>query len=300
MSQQSDSVSLRDASGEASAVIVPALGGTVASLRFPSPTGARETLFQHAHYWDPATDATRGGIPLLFPLCGRLLRHGRFGEYAMADRVHRLPLHGFAMRRAWRVEDQTVSTLALSLSHFADDGFPFAVSLRTAFSLQRDLFELRCEVRNEDCSPLPFSAGWHPYFSTPDGEEGKSAMKVQLSSAAAGRYDSTYTAVAGWCCPSPDSFSAAHPLFKEMLHKARGGLAAIEWPDGFRLELETEQNGAGPIAFWQLHTERNHPFICVEPWTSPPNALNTGENLIQLAPGARWQMRLAIRSRSGP
>ena len=75
--QQSCPLPLTTPDGGTVAEIVPELGGIVSSLRLAESGGApREILYRHPWFWSRETDELRGGIPPLFPICGRLLRDG--------------------------------------------------------------------------------------------------------------------------------------------------------------------------------------------------------------------------------
>jgi galactose mutarotase-like enzyme len=47
---------------------------------------------------------------------------------------------------------------------------------------------------------------------------------------------------------------------------------------------------------WVVWTVAGKEFICVEPWTSPGNALNSGERLLTLAPGERHESWIEIEA----
>ena len=44
--------------------------------------------------------------------------------------------------------------------------------------------------------------------------------------------------------------------------------------------------GSDEYRHWVVWTLAGKDFVCLEPWTCPANALNTGDRLITLAPGA--------------
>ncbi|MCO5045354.1 MAG: hypothetical protein J5I99_01005 [Verrucomicrobia bacterium] len=286
-------VTLRASDGT-SASVVPALGAVVSSLCFPVAGALREVLFRHAHFGDAASDATRGGIPFLFPLCGRLQRDGRFGEYVCDGRTFTLPIHGFAMRRPWRVKEQASDRVVLSLDAMAEEGYPFMARLSMEIEAQPRRVLLEAEIENCGDTPMPFSGGWHPYFLTPDAGPGKGGVCVRLPARQAGRYDPSYTHIPEWSEPLPSPLVPTHPLFKEVLHRVDSGAVSVDWPGLLSLELRAELDSGTPFPFWQLHTEREKPFVCVEPWSSPPNALNSGESLLHLAPSARRRMQMTI------
>ncbi len=297
---------MRDEDGEESGIrieardgtragVVPALGGVISSLVFPTDAGPRETLFRHAHFWEPANPATRGGIPLLFPACGRVRLNGE-PRYALGGASYPLAIHGFAMRRPWAVVDR--SDGALSMESVSDGAtraaYPFDFRLRYTCRVAPGALLLEFAVSNPGDASMPFGAGWHPFFAAPGIPE-KTRMAVDVPAVASGRYDDTYTRIAQWNAPLPFPLRPDHPLFRDTLHQAGPGTVRVSWPDGFTLALDAKIGGGVPLPFWQLHTDPDRPFVCVEPWTSPPNALNSGEHLLRLAPGDTWTMSLEIR-----
>jgi galactose mutarotase-like enzyme len=51
---------------------------------------------------------------------------------------------------------------------------------------------------------------------------------------------------------------------------------------------------------WVVWTVQGKDYVCLEPWTAPANALNTGESLIFLEPGgshALWIELQYVRGR---
>jgi galactose mutarotase-like enzyme len=52
--------------------------------------------------------------------------------------------------------------------------------------------------------------------------------------------------------------------------------------------------GSAELTHWVVWTLRGRDFVCLEPWTCPGDALNTGDRLIVLAPGEAREMRLEI------
>jgi galactose mutarotase-like enzyme len=62
-------------------------------------------------------------------------------------------------------------------------------------------------------------------------------------------------------------------------------LCALHYPDGARLDVRASPD----FARWVIWTLGGKDFVCVEPWTAPGNALNTGEALTVLAAGAAYE-----------
>jgi galactose mutarotase-like enzyme len=48
------------------------------------------------------------------------------------------------------------------------------------------------------------------------------------------------------------------------------------------------------LSYWVVWTLKGRDFVCLEPWTCPGNALNTGERLLHLPPGQTRTLWMAI------
>lgn len=286
-----DAWMIASADGSTSASIVPALGAIVSSLVLPAPGGARDVLFRHDHFWDGATSATRGGIPFLFPICGRLLLDGEPGCWRHEGRTLRLPLHGFAMRRPWVVIDpRRADELAVGMIDGPDTqaGYPFPFELLLRFRVQPGRFTCALACTNRGDRPMPYSVGFHPYFLTPPLGPDKDRVSVSCSAKQRLCYDETYTVFKG-AVPAPDgAVTVRDPLFRDSITVLDPpGPAEVAWPDGFALRVSARgETDPEMFPFLQLHTEPDKPYVCAEPWSGVPNALNTGYGLRWLAPGA--------------
>ena len=59
----------------------------------------------------------------------------------------------------------------------------------------------------------------------------------------------------------------------------------LTWPSG-----KIVVRGSSEYSNMVVWTLAGKDFVCVEPWTSPSNALNNGDRLLELAPGASRAM----------
>jgi galactose mutarotase-like enzyme len=281
---------VRARDGQTSASIVPALGGAVSSLRFPGPRGPEEWLFLHEFFWDAASVETRGGLPFLFPICGRLACDGEAGAWRHEGRLRRLPIHGFAMRRPWVVRDASQpDALVLGQEDGPDthEGYPFRFDVQLRWAVEPGV--LRCEQRytNRGHEPMPYAAGFHPYFRTPPPPE-KRAVRVSVPAARRHYYNDTFTSwrfsetwPGGVMSPADPHFSSS--IFELGAERT----VAVAWPDGRRVRMEARGiTQPGLFPFLQCYTAGDRPFVCVEPWMSPPNSLPAGAHMRWLEPGA--------------
>ena len=263
--------SIASPDGGARADVVPELGGIVSSLRLD---GGRECLFRHDGFWDPAAPETRGGIPPLFPICGRLLASGTPGLYRVGDRPYRLPIHGFAMRLPWEVADASrpdALRLRLADSDETRAIYPFAFELELLYSVSAEGLSCRLTVRNAGAVPLPYYAGFHPYFRTPPPGGGKEPSAFEARPRARHVYDETKTGLVGSAPPPVFPMSIADESVNGLLlEMGADNETRIRFPDGFGIR----QTASPAFRYRQFYTLPDQPFFCDEPWMAPPGSLN--------------------------
>lgn len=284
----------------ARADLVPALGGIVSSLQLPRGDQLHELLYQQEWFWDPKASRTRGGIPFLFPICGRLERDGVEGAYLCNYTRYQLPIHGFAMRMPWHVLDDSAPD-ALSLEFTDTDEtravYPFEFRLQLTWRISADRLVCTQEYLNTGDEPLPYYAGFHPYFLTPPPGAGKDAVQLTYTAQRRLLYNERLTDIAGTAAPPRAPIAITAPEINEALLTVPDGSAAcLRFPDGYTLEVSARGlETAGLFPFMQFYTMPDKPFFCIEPWMSFPNAMNSMQGVRWLAPGARDRARLECR-----
>ncbi|MFY8148147.1 MAG: galactose mutarotase, partial [Prochlorococcaceae cyanobacterium] len=155
--------------------LVPERGGLVAGWLCHGPWGAREILYFDAERFADPSRSVRGGIPVLFPLCGNLpgdtleLPQGRFP----------LAQHGFARDLPWSLEAlQGESGVRLRL----EDGeatrphYPFSFRLDLELRLEPGALAITAVVAHTGATgsaAMPFAFGLHPYLAVPALEQAR-------------------------------------------------------------------------------------------------------------------------------
>jgi len=272
-----------DGSGEAE--LVPEWGAIVSSLQLKWRGAPRELLFQHAFFWDRESERTRGGLPFLFPICGRLERDGVAGAYLYDGCRHEMKIHGFSLRMPWTVTGQTASSLTATLrdTEATRASYPFRFEVALQFEVNAGALTIRQTYANTGDVPLPYYAGFHPYYLTPPSGQGKERVRIGYDMAAMYRCNARLTDVVERLPPAPMPAPVTDPLLHERL-TAIGSDREIrlEFPDGMTLHARAEGvEDAGMFRFVQLYTMADKPFFCVEPWMAAPNTLNA-------VTGCRW------------
>jgi galactose mutarotase-like enzyme len=265
-----DVIELSDADARSTVTVVPARGAIATRFR----VGDRDLLYlDEATLRDPAKNV-RGGIPVLFPSPGplvgdRFVHDGRSGS---------MKQHGFARTRAWETRsvaatDAARATLVLRSDDATRAAFPFDFLLAITFSLSGTRLRLDVEVENTGDGVLPFAFGLHPYFHVAGADKARAKIATRATRA----YDNVTKQVV--------PFHGFDLTAREVdMHLIDHGSSQSElaWGDGARMALRASPE----LTRWVVWTLAGSDFVCVEPWTAPANALNTGESLIELAPGA--------------
>ena len=128
--------------------------------------------------------------------------------------------------------------------------------------------------------PAPFGAGFHPYFAVPDGDKARARIPTRATRA----FDNVKK--------QDIAFSGFDLTAQEVdLHLLdHGATEASLTVDDRTVTLR----GSPELTHWVVWTLRGRDFVCLEPWTCPGNALNSGDRLIVLGPGETRRTRVEI------
>jgi galactose mutarotase-like enzyme len=272
---------ISSADGRTRASFVPEKGGVGSSIVMPYNGRERELLFLHDNFWqrNNVYDLS-GGWPFLFPICARLERMGKAGSYLHDGKIYQMPIHGFAPYLSWKVLQNNASdTLMLELTDSAQTlaMYPFKFKVQLTYKVNN--CKLTCEqiYTNIGDKPMPYYAGFHPYFLTPPATNGKAEVVLNYKPLRCLRYNSRLTDIVGEKALFAIPTSVANPEINEQLTEVPvNNIINLTYPDGFNLFMQTTNEGVDNLfRYLQLYTIANKPFICVEPWMAFPNALNT-------------------------
>lgn len=258
--------------------LVPERGGLLSGWC----CGGQEILyFDAARFADPSL-SVRGGVPVLFPICGNLpddrlpLPQGSF----------LLPQHGFARTMAWALSELddghgvrlTLQDDATSRAHY-----PFAFTLELDYRLEPSALAITARVQNRgpvDGPPMPFSLGLHPYLAVSD------PASVRLEGLPARCLDHTTLTPA-------DTAPLLGRLGQgvDLLAEARGPVRLRDPLAGRTIVLDASP----PFDLVVVWTDPPRPMVCLEPWTGPRGSLVSGERRLDLAAGESLALRARYR-----
>ena len=258
-------LTLEDTEAASRVVIAPERGAIVKSFT----VGARELLYMdEATFADP-TKNVRGGIPVLFPSPGKLEgdrfeRHGRGGS---------MKQHGFARTLPWTVMARELrrTTLALQANAETRAQYPWDFRAELVFSLDGACLRITFRLENRDTTDLPFALGYHPYFLVTE------KRGVQIDTRATRAYDNVQKAERRFT-----GFDLTAPELDLHLLDHGSSATALRLADGTHIALRASNE----FGLWVVWTLAGRDFVCVEPWTAPGDALNSGARLRTVPPGA--------------
>lgn len=246
--------------------LVPERGGIVTEWR----CGERELLyFDQARFADPSK-SIRGGIPVLFPICGNLP-----GDVLPVNGVdHTLKQHGFARDLPWQLkllEDQSGVCLHLASSQETLVAYPFVFHLEMAIRPLVQALEISVTLHNGGDQPMPFSFGLHPYFNVSDPAQVEVAG---LNVRCLNHLEMAET----------DTASQLSTLAEgvDFLCRPAGPVTLTDRCNGQRLQLQHQ----APMDLTVIWTEPPRAMVCVEPWTGPRQSLISGDRKLEIEPGA--------------
>ncbi len=276
--------------GTALLEVVPERGGMITRWQ----VGGQDLLYLDRDRFANPNLSVRGGMPILFPICGNLPDN----RYRPQGRDYNLKQHGFARDLPWQVElaaeqltaDQTMDQaasadpqLALTLrsSEQTRAVYPYDFALTVTYVLRGNTLVIQPQVVNHAAEPLPFSWGLHPYFQVTD----KAQLKFDIPVT---RYQNHKTGLV-------ENYLGGFDFDQDEIDVVFRSLASqrsrvIDRDRHFCLTLNSSE-AFSTLVFWTL---KDQDFYCLEPWTAPRNALNTGIHLLQVPPGESFSSEISL------
>jgi aldose 1-epimerase len=273
--------------GDWSATIVE-VGGGLRTLSL----GGRELLDGYAEH--EMCKSGRG--QLLVPWPNRL-RDGKYDDKQVPlnePETHNA-IHGLVRWTSWRAAARTQSAVTMAHTLHPQPGYPFSLDLGVTYRLADDGLTVELHATNVGDGSAPFGAGQHPYVRVAERVD-----DVTLQSPGAIRLetDERHIPVRAVAVDGEYDFREPRRIGDTVLDACYGELGPsprvhLTAPDGLRVTVWLGE----PYRWVMLFSGDPLPDVArrslaVEPMTCPPNALQTGEDVIHLAPGdsltARW------------
>lgn len=259
------------------AEVAPGRGGMAVSLKVAD----EELLYLDRATLEDPRQKVRGGIPFLFPIAGSL----KGGTYRVGEREYHLPQHGFARDLAWSVVACDVRSVECRLTSNEQTlgDFPFRFDVRLKYKAAGNTLTIEQTISNLDNQPMPLHFGFHPYFLIPDGDK----AGVRIASDATRAFNHMETRE-----ESLSGIDLTRPEVNLGLLDHGSTETRIERPGRRTLRLAWKE----PLRHLVVWTLAGEDFVCVEPWSAPPNALQSGDGLGHIGPREMRRSFFAVTS----
>lgn len=259
--------------------VAPSRGGIV--TRFA--VDGDEILYLDSATLRDRSQKVRGGIPVLFPIAGALSGD----RYTVGGRSYAMRQHGLARQAAWSVHSVGGARLVLEFrsTPATQASFPFDFIYRLAIDIEHAGFRslvLESEFENCGREPMPLHHGFHPYFHVADAAKPGTRVDIPARSLL-----DNHSGARGEWRGEIDYTASIQDLHLSDLH---GQTVTLDIPGKPRRTLTFSENYS-QIVVW---TTALKDFICIEPWSAPADALNTGTGLHTIAPGGTHRASFTI------
>ena len=219
----------------------------------------------------------RGGIPILFPICGNLENKSLFG-----DNFLDLMQHGFARDQEWNYGfNQLNKSLCLTLSdnEITRRYYPYFFELKIDITLSIKTLRFNIEIFNKSDSVMPVNFGLHPYFNISDF---KNVKFLDYSK----------------CCLNQKNNNLVKTenllgnLFKgiDLLMYSSGKTSFIDYGLNRKITL----TNPSPFDISVIWSDPPRQMLCMEPWSSPRNSLGNGFRKLELMPNSSQKLFASI------
>jgi aldose 1-epimerase len=241
------------------------------------------------------------------------------GQYDFQGQHYQLPvdeiarhnaIHGLTRWLNWSIIDQAPNRAEMTLQIHPRPGYPFVLDLRIEYSLGERGLTVRTKAHNQGERALPFGAGQHPYFTV--GTPRVDSAVLHLAARSRLELDAERRLPTGRRLPVSGSeydFTSQRPIGAQVLDECFAELERDA--NGHAHVMLTNPETGRAVSVWMdeqykyvqvfsgdtLAPGRRRQGLAVEPLTCPPNAFQTGTDLIVLAPDQSISLEWGVRPR---
>ena len=247
---------LADTDAGTTAVIVPEKGGMAVSL---TKGGEEFCWLRHPNFEQP--ERPRCGVPICFPVCGPTPDEGN--EFLGAR--YPMTVHGLLHSVPWHYDGEDTHDGASLTVAVHDDAetrksYPFAFRVRVTYTLRGAKLCVAQTYENTGSEAMPFSFGFHPYFSITHVDNLVWDLRAEnVRDAATG----ALTPFAGVDFPYDADQTTRHYA------GVQSPMSFLDKGNGHRVTVAFDRHFTNAV-LWQQGAER---FVCMEPWNGYPGSL---------------------------
>jgi aldose 1-epimerase len=230
---------------------------------------------------------------------GKWTWNGTVQQLALSEPAAGNAIHGLLRHTFYDVVERADAAITLGARIAPQSGWPVALAAQVRYAVAADGLTVSHTVTNLGTDAVPFGVGAHPYIRA--GNAATDDCTLALAATTALPLDGGLPS--GPARPD-EEFRDGRPVRDLRLDHAFGGCVPAPGDTLVRHRLVGPEGGvelwAEPDFRWvQVFTPEDHPdrgrAIAVEPMTCPPDALNSGTDLITLEPGGSWTGSWGLR-----
>ena len=227
--------------------------------------------------------------PLLFPVLGRL----KDSKYTLNGKEYTIPMHGFARDSLFEVAQQSETAVSFRLtdSEATLAVWPFPFVLTVTYTLEDNRLTKTCTVENPGSETMYFELGGHDGFVAPL-EAGETMADYAILFPGVDTIHPYGMDESAMITPKidPITFEQGRIPLRPMTH----GLDTfiLDVPECHKASLVDENSnpvvtmdfpGFPYMGIWTVHRDFETRYVCIEPWSTLPDATFVGRGLDEKA-----------------
>lgn len=214
----------------------------------------------------------RFAVPILFPNCGKPDN----GVHIFDGAAYPMEIHGLADLCEWNVESVGPDgvTLVLEATPLTKFMYPYDFTLMVTYNLEGNKATISLTVINEGDKPMPFSFGYHPYFTASKLENVDFNIKcATCSEDAKGEQPAAPEKITLTKKPGADNSI-------RLMRGVEFPMSFVDSGNGHKVTVDADETFDKGV-LWQQDAEN---FVCMEPWNGWANSVNEEGNHEVLEP----------------
>lgn len=228
--------------------------------------------------------------PLLFPVIGRL----RGGQYTLHGRAHSIGPHGFARDALFTVVSQCDTSVSLVLIHSPETlaMWPFPFSLTVTYTLEENKLTKACTVANPSEDIMYYELGSHDGFRAPlapgetmedyaivlPGVDVLTPYGLDENVMITPKGELSFPLAKGRISLKPYDYGL-DTIILDQLPQPTAQL--VDRQGRARVTLDFADYPY--LGIWTQQKDFDTNYVCIEPWSSLPDAVFAGRDLSQKA-----------------
>ncbi len=242
----------------------------------------KEILYFDEKRFMDKTKSIRGGIPILFPICGNL----NTSSSVFGTDYLQITQHGFARDLQWQYtfnENEKSLSLFLNESKKTKKYYPFDFELKIEITLKINCLEFQITIFNKTDIAMPINFGLHPYFNISDFKnleflDNPLNCQNQEKNIISNTFDELRNISLG---VDILMYTSGRSAFRDKIFKR-----------------EVTLNHPYPFDLGVIWSDPPRRMICLEPWTSPRNSFVDGFRNIMIPSndGQRFDASIQIKA----